>query len=719
MAGGEFIAGAGDTAPTALANSTPRARILALIGIVLVAFVLHGWAVLRLPLDFDEPIYLQAGFDYAEALRHGDWGAVIDYEGTREHPALVKLLYGLTVLGLGPDPGRDVALYAGRSVSAVLGVVTVLVVGLVSPLGGALFALHTMVVKYTSQVYLEALPLLASTIAVLAYTRVHGGRDRWFWLSAVALGVTAASKFTYVPVVLVVVAYLALTGRRATWRNLLLYAFIALAVFWLLNPTLWRDPLGRLADALTFHVRYSQGEHVQEVGYPWYQPLYWITRSPPSTWHPEVFIYFGLDGVITVAGLANLIREWRQRRWLVVWIVTGLAFLLIWPTKWPQYTLILASPLCLAAASAVDFGARWLREQLSYWGWLEALFPKPPLAFWVLLVGFVVVVGGAYSAFTIEQALGRLGWYHVTADNTLLPSDIVYDVLPEPDGTLVLATERGLAFWNPPSAAEPEHWLVYTTRNSPLPGDRALALARDVEGSLWVGTEAGVVRYDGTDWRPFVASDLGVEESRVYGVAAGSDGRIWAATGGGAVVYDGVGWQRLPLRGRTLAVAVDASDPRGDVVWFGTPDGVSRLETTGGEWTHYPAAELGLAGGGVAELLVDSAGRLWAGTIGDGLGLFDGTSWRFYRTSNSAIPFNLVEAIAEVEPGRFWIGTGLPNAAGGRLSEFDGETWTELSTRNSGFSGAEPLAIVVNGTGRRWIATRSAGLDVYEPERSR
>jgi hypothetical protein len=699
-------------------QATRRVTILTLLAIVLVALVVRGWAVLRLPVDFDEPIYLQAGLDYAEAFRAGDWAAVIDYEGTREHPALVKVLYGVTVSTLGEDPDRNLALYAARSVSAVFGMVAVLIVALVNPLAGALLAVHTLVVKYTSQVYLEALPLLASTIAVLATTRVQAGRDRWFWLSAAMLGVTAAAKFTYVPVVLVVVVYLALTTPAARprlwWRDLIPYSVVALAVFWALNPTLWHDPLGRLWDALTFHVRYSQGAHVQEVGYPWYQSLYWITRAPPSTWHPEVFIYPGLDGLITVAAAAGLVREWRRRRWLAVWILAGLAFLLIWPTKWPQYTLVLAPPLCLAAASTVEVGRRWLQERLSDWGWLQALFPKPPLAFWVLLAALVLIVGILYSVITIEQALGRLGWTHITTDNTLLPSNTVYDVVPGPDGVIALATERGLALWDPPSSTgRPERWRVYTLENSALPDNRIVALAYDPQDALWVGTETGLARFDGETWTAFSADDAGLAGTHVYDLAAGDDGRVWVATGDGAAVYDGDTWTPLPLIGRTLAVAV-----AGDVIWFGTADGISRLASESDTWIHMTAAELGLAGGGVSELLLDSAGRLWAGTLGDGLGLWDGASWRSYRTSNSDIPFNLVQAIAEVEPGCFWIGTALPAEAGGRLSEFDGDTWTELSARNSGFSGAEPLAITLDHAGRRWIATRAAGLDVYEPDRS-
>ncbi|MGD8904051.1 MAG: hypothetical protein PVI67_10840, partial [Anaerolineae bacterium] len=81
-----------------------RRRWGILIFIVLLAVLLRAWAVMRLPIDFDEPTYLEAAFGYADAIRSGDWNAVIDYAGNREHPALVKVLYGLVVLALGDNP---------------------------------------------------------------------------------------------------------------------------------------------------------------------------------------------------------------------------------------------------------------------------------------------------------------------------------------------------------------------------------------------------------------------------------------------------------------------------------------------------------------------------------------------------------------------------------------------------------------------------------------
>ncbi|MGD9029763.1 MAG: hypothetical protein PVG25_08100, partial [Anaerolineae bacterium] len=56
-------------------------RLVILIGIVLLAALLRGWAVMRLPTDFDEPVYQEVAFDYAEALRAGDLNAIVDYAG--------------------------------------------------------------------------------------------------------------------------------------------------------------------------------------------------------------------------------------------------------------------------------------------------------------------------------------------------------------------------------------------------------------------------------------------------------------------------------------------------------------------------------------------------------------------------------------------------------------------------------------------------------------
>src|SRR5258706_3310754 len=149
-----------------------RTRRRRMAAVVLLAAALRIWAALLLPVDFDEPVYLQAGYDYARLLRAGDLNGVIDYPLNREHPALVKLLYAGVVLALGPPASPPNVQLVSRLLSATFGMLTVAAVALAGgPLAGGLLAIHTLAVKYTSQVYLEARTRFTSTIAVLAFMR--------------------------------------------------------------------------------------------------------------------------------------------------------------------------------------------------------------------------------------------------------------------------------------------------------------------------------------------------------------------------------------------------------------------------------------------------------------------------------------------------------------------------------------------------------------------
>jgi hypothetical protein len=699
-------------------------RHRAWISVGLLALLLRAWAALQLPTDFDEPIYLQAGYDYAAALRAGDLNGVIDYAENREHPALVKLLYGLGVLALGERASWEIALLVARAISAGFGVLAAVLLGLVNPLAGGVLAVHTLTVKYTSQAYLEALPLFAAIAAALALQRSRaasplmgeGERDRWFWLSALSLGLTAAGKYTYFPIVFVIL-YLALWEKKLNWRDVLLYFAAAAAVFGVLNPTLWRDPIARLIDSIAFHARYTGSADVQLAAYPWYQPLVWLFQSVP--WHPEVFFY-GFDEIIFILAMIGLPREWRERRWLIVWIAGGLAFLLLWPTKWPQYALVVVPALCLSAATTAQRLYRQIKEQFTYWPILTELLPHPPRGAWLAAGAFILVAMAVVVGNTLQLTLGRLGWSRLTTANSLLPGAAVFDIQAGPSPHMILATDRGLAIWSPPDASDrPDVWRVFNTANSGLPHNRVLAVAQDAANTLWLGTQAGLGRYDGTGWRVFRALDLGLAGDQVQAVEIGNDGRVWIGADAGLAVFDGRAWTAFTTATSGLiddAVFSLAVEPRltGDVIWIGTGAGVSRFDPISGEWTAFTPENSGLGWGGVADLLIDSSGRVWAATLGGGLSIWDGRAWQAYRTSNSAVPFNTVQAIFEAAPGVLWVGTAVPNNAGGVVAAFDGQTWTTYTPRNSGYSGAEPLSIARDQAGRIWIGTQLKGVDIYQ-----
>lgn len=689
--------------PTRLKAAQP------ILVVLLLAIFLRAWAVALLPQDFDEPVYLQVGFDYASQIRAGNINAVIDYPQVTEHPAFVKLLYAGAILLLGKAATWTNAFYLSRSISALFGILAVALVAIaVDPLAGGMLALQTLAVKYTSQVYLEAVPSAMTIAAVLAILRFNrSGPKCWLWLSAISLGIATASKYSYTPVTVLVLVYLALFEKKLPWSWLAAYGIVAIGTFFVLDISLWHDPINRLYQSLSFHVQYSLGAHVQEVGYPWYQPFIWIFTSAPASWHPDVFFYYGFDGLISILAVAGLWREWKNRRWLVVWFVFGLLFLLLWPTKWPQYALILTPALCMMGAESLSWAWKRLRALDAYWEYLRNLLPAPPRSFWWAVGAFVLFIAAVYLSAAVKLAVGRIGWSHMTAQNTFLPSNTVNDLLQLQEGRMLIATNQGAAVYTPAATTDQSgQWVVLNHHNSGLVDDRVLALASDPKGFLWFGTAAGVSRTsDFTSWTSYTQADLGLSSGEVVSLAAAPDGRVYAGTLSGASVWDGISWAPFSqVRGN----AVFALTSEGGAVWVGTSSGAGRLESATGVWTFYPTLNA------VKHILVDSSGTVWVATTGNGLGELVNGSWRYFTSANSGLPLNLVTWVEEVEPGKLWLGTSLSTTAGGEVVAFDGKTWGAFTTDNSGVSGAEPLVIVRSTDNQVWIGTATRGLDLYK-----
>ena len=144
-----------------------------------------------------------------------------------------------------------------------------------TPSAALLLAISTWQIKYTSQIMLEPLPGLLSTVTVVAYLAWQrldaAARSRRRWLpvallalSAVAFGLTESAKFTYgVAGVAVLVDWL--WRARPDWppgsrQRLRVGVPVAAArarsgsgwpsiVFVASNPRMWADPLPRLRES--------------------------------------------------------------------------------------------------------------------------------------------------------------------------------------------------------------------------------------------------------------------------------------------------------------------------------------------------------------------------------------------------------------------------------------------------------------------------------------
>lgn len=232
-----------------------------------------------------------------------------------------------------------------------------------------------------------------------------------------------------------------------------------------------------------------------------------------------------------------------------------------------------------------------------------------------------------------------------------------------------------------------------------VPAHLTSAIAQDRQGFLWFGTQRGLVRYDGYDFRVFRSdpNDPGtLGGSYVRSLLVTRDGRIWVGTfSGGLSVFDPATerFTRMPQFNRVEGLA----EGRRGRIWVATNAGLYRL---GEKVEHY------LAGERVRGLLVARDGTVWAGTR-DGLLRFNG---RTFDRVTPELAGQLVVRLFEDRRGRIWIGTEEHGAA-----VYDGKL-TRLAPGANGLSHYWVYGFAEGGPGEIWIATFGGGIDVVDEQ---
>ncbi|MCP5045944.1 MAG: response regulator [bacterium] len=152
------------------------------------------------------------------------------------------------------------------------------------------------------------------------------------------------------------------------------------------------------------------------------------------------------------------------------------------------------------------------------------------------------------------------------------------------------------------------------------------ALLQDRDGYIWVGTEAGLNRFDGQSFRIYSIRQ-GLLNDHIRDIVQDHSGRIWVGTYGGLSCWDGKEFINYTTSDGLLANTVFslAVDQTGRI-WCGTSKGLCIWEN--GRFYLLPGTA-GLPNVPVYKLLVDHSNRLWVGT----------KAGLFYREEGRFIPF--------------------------------------------------------------------------------
>jgi signal transduction histidine kinase/ligand-binding sensor domain-containing protein/DNA-binding response OmpR family regulator len=281
-----------------------------------------------------------------------------------------------------------------------------------------------------------------------------------------------------------------------------------------------------------------------------------------------------------------------------------------------------------------------------------------------------------------------------------LPQNSVWALTQSVDGYLWIGTQEGLVRY------DGARFTVYDARNHPAMGQSDVqALDRDPRGGVWVGTiGGGVLLFRDGAMRRF-AAPAGVVADIIRAVRVDRRGRVWVGSfDGGLLRVDGDRLvQALPadtsLRSRVRVIR-EAAD---GAVWVGTDGGLARVAEDGVTWL---GAADGLARDSVVALAPMPDGTVWVGSAG-GLSRVQGGAVRETLTARDGLAHDSVLSLQPDRDGSLWIGThgGLSRLRDGRV---------ESVSRGEDLTDDTLTALFEDADGSVWAGTSGGGLNRFK-----
>lgn len=275
-----------------------------------------------------------------------------------------------------------------------------------------------------------------------------------------------------------------------------------------------------------------------------------------------------------------------------------------------------------------------------------------------------------------------------------------------------------------------------------LPQNSVSAIVQTQNGYLWLGTEEGLVRFDGTDFKTFdKLSTPAFAVNDVVDLLIDQNDNLYAGTrGGGVVIFDGHTFSSLTVDdglGSNFITHL-SEDSEGNIWISAYGGGLSRLsegkiETFG--------VDAGFEGDFISDAIQDQEGRHWIATE---IGLLKFHDDKFERIGGTVVDSLFITTLFEDKAGKLWVATrnnGVfnlandslwqvidPNAAQGYatsiIQDSMGSIWLSMTRGSLHRVTADPsatqtsrqitesdvLALFQDREGSLWVGTRGDGL---------
>ena len=301
------------------------------------------------------------------------------------------------------------------------------------------------------------------------------------------------------------------------------------------------------------------------------------------------------------------------------------------------------------------------------------------------------MLSSAVSCVALDphQGLRHYGYQSWQTDSGL-PQNTVHAVLQTSDGYLWIGTEAGLVRF------DSMQFKTFTRKDTPqLGSDLIYSLMEDRSGALWIGTSSGITRYRNRTFDSFHESDArvnGPAESAVWSIHQDRSGNIWIITAEGVARFDGKHF--VPASG-LLPLNEDSAmvDGPDGSLWIGTIEGLRYAPVGSGRFQPVGSSVA------IRALAIDTNGHAWIGTA-KGIEICSETTCASLRTNEepSDAAEASIRALAFGADGTAWIGTDA-----GLLS-YHGKQFSRWSVAD-GLPSNRVNLLLCDREGALWIGT--------------
>jgi ligand-binding sensor domain-containing protein len=260
-------------------------------------------------------------------------------------------------------------------------------------------------------------------------------------------------------------------------------------------------------------------------------------------------------------------------------------------------------------------------------------------------------------------------WELFTSGNSLLPTNHIRKVIPDPFAGVWFATDYGICrYWE-------GEWIMYNATNSGYtPSSTFRDLSFDLSGYMWIATGNGVFRFDGSTWFSYNSGNSTLPSNEIFSIVFDALGIGWFAFSGGVARYDGESWQIITsLGGVSIGAARGCYVDQWQRIWIWSDSKL--FWNDGANWQYYPISLFGSYSMNFRRMAVDDEQNLWLGLFDtyspESLAHYDGENVTNYPISVLPLASMYVSSIFRGYDDKLWVGTSDSNGIGGYFSILD------------------------------------------------